>query len=278
MRKSNVYRGRKWKAFIFGVCVLLFLCFAIFATQGCEENTLEWLADDSSYEARIEETRIALDDRNYERARSLLLELRAQYPGDPLVLQYLSNAYAGLAGLDTFNLLETIDQLIGANETGSIDAVGLVLGDVTGAIARADINNIMTNLENAIDVLEEIPNPTDDQTVQFGLLSLNHAAWTIADIVTEETGLDEVELTEDGLAELYPTTPDFSEEATPERLTSLSEDIGRIDESVDTIASITGADTENDLSESFDEFQSDIDANADELITQQELQDYISSL
>ena len=104
---------------------------------------------------------------------------------------------------------------------------------------------------------------------------------TIAEIVIENTGKAEIELTEDGLAVLYPeeTTPDLTDEATPDRLDSLSDDMGRIAESVDTIGSITGADTgENDLSESFDEFQSDLDADGDESITQQELQNYIGNL
>ena len=162
MRNSNIYVTRKGKGIIFGVSVLLFLCFAIFATQGCEGNSLEWLADDSSYEARIEEARIALDDTDYERARSLLLDLKEDYPDDPLVLQYLSNAYAGLVGLDTFKLLETIDQLIEAGDTGNIDMVGLVLGDVTGTIESAGLENMITDLENAINVMEEFYNPKDD--------------------------------------------------------------------------------------------------------------------
>lgn len=276
MRNSNILKG---KGFILGLCGLLFLGFAIFAITSCEDNSLEWLADDSSYEARLEEARMALDDTEYDRAISLLTKLKADYPGDPLVLQYLSNAYAGKAGLDTFNLLMTIDQLIEANETGNIDMVGLVLGD-DGIVTSANIVDLLANLEAAIDELEEIPNPTHDQTVQLGLLSMNHAAMTIADIVYDNTG-EQVTLTEEGLGETYGgEAPDLSEEATSERLDSLSEDMDRIGDAVDSIASITGADTteENDLSESFDEFQGDLDTNADGAISEQELENYLGSL
>ena len=280
MTRTNLLK-RKTKGLMWAVCGLLFLCFAITAITSCEENSLEWLADDSSYEARLEEARIAIDDREYARARDLLLQLKAEYPGDPLILQYLSNAYAGLIGLDTFNLLTTIDQLIEANETGNIDMVGIVLGDVSGTILANGIDETLANLENAINALEEISNPTDDQTVQLGLLSLNHAAMTIADIVAENTGETEVTLTEDGLSATYGgTAPDLTNEATSERLDSLSDDMENIGNAVDSIADITGieAGQENDLSESFDEFSQDVDPDGNDSITQQELQAYLGSL
>ncbi|RLB30345.1 MAG: hypothetical protein DRG87_05405 [Deltaproteobacteria bacterium] len=280
----TILSKRKTKGLMWAVCGLLLLCFAIIAITSCEENSLEWLADDSSYEARIEEARIAIDDREYARARDLLLQLKAEYPGDPLILQYLSNAYAGLVGLDTFNLLTTIDQLIEEENPGSIDMVGNVLGSLSGEINVADIDEILANLENAINALEEIPNPTDDQTVQLGLLSLNHAAMTIADIVAQDQDLpetDTVELTEDGLGETYEgQVIDLTDEATTERLDDLSDDIENIGNAVDSIASITGieAGQENDLSESFDEFTQDVDPNGDDSITQSELQNYLGSL
>lgn len=280
MTRTNLSK-MKTKGLMWGVCGLLFVCFEITAITSCEENSLEWLADDSSYEARLEEARIAIDDREYARARDLLLQLKAEYPGDPLILQYLSNAYAGLAGLDTFNLLTTIDQLIESGNTGNIDMVGAVLGDVSGIILADDIDETLANLENAINALEEISNPTDDQTVQLGLLSVSHASMTIADIVVENTGETGVTLTEDGLGATYGgTAPDLSNEATSERLDSLSDDMVNIGNAVESIADITGieAGQENDLSESFDEFSQDIDPNGDESITQQELQNYLGSL
>jgi len=280
MTRTNLSK-KKTKGLMWAVCGLLFLCFAITAITSCGENSLEWLADDSSYEARLEEARIAIDDREYARARDLLLQLKAEYPGDPLILQYLSNAYAGLTGLDTFNLLTVIDQLIGDDHTGSIDMVGTVLGSSTGVINAADIGDILANLDEAISNLEEIPNPTDDQVVQLGLLSLNHAAMTIADIVVENTGTTQVTLTEDELGVTYGgTVPDLSNEATSERLDSLSGDIENIGNAVDSIALITGIETgqTNDLSESFDGFSQDVDPDGDESISQQELQDYLGSL
>jgi len=280
MRSSNLYEGRNGKGLISGFCGLLFLFFVIFALTGCDGNVFEGFSDDDSYEARIDEAQIALDDADYSRALSILLALRADFPNKSEVLRYLSNAYAGLAGLDTFNLLKTIDQLEEQNDEGDIDMVGLVLGGADGILTSTEIDNKLTNFENAINALEGISAPTADEKVQLGLLSLNHAALTIADIIDDDNPLsDSVTLTEEGIRGLYDGgTPDFTAEATTERLNSLSDDIVRIDESVDAIATITGADTDNDLSESADEFQNDIDPDGDESITQQELQNYVGTL
>jgi hypothetical protein len=265
---------RKYKGFRWGVCWLIFLCLASLIIASC--------ADDTSYEARIEEARMAIDDREYARAIDLLEQLKAEYPGDPLILQYLSNAYAGLTGLDTFNLLTVIDELNAAGGAGSIDMVGTVLGTTGGEIAVADIPGKLANLDEAINNLEAIPNPTDDQIVQLGLLSLNRAAMTIAAIVADEQGLgpgDTVPLTEDGLGGIYGgAAPDLSAEATPARLTSLSNDIGNIGDAVDSIDSLTGAGEENELGESFDEFQNNLDTDGITGISQADLQNYLGAL
>jgi hypothetical protein len=280
MRNLHILKG---KGFILGVCGLLLLCFAISTIPGC-------LEDESSYEARIEEARIALDNGDYERARSLLLQLKAEYGNDPLVLQYLSNACAGLVGIDTFRLLEVIDDLIGMEQEGRIDMVGLVLGGTEGVLESDEIDEMIELLENCtIAELENIAEPTDDQIVQLGLASLFKAALIIADIVIDDLGIDEITLTEDGLFNLYgpQNPPDFDDIDIAARLDSLSDDIVRIDTSIDailTLANLTTVD-QNDLSEAFDRFLSDIDPNIDEEleaglveVTQQELENYIINL
>ena len=91
-----IYAKRKGKGFCMGICRLLCLCFAIFALTGCEGNIFEGLADDSSYEARLEEAMIALDDGDYAKARSILSDLNNDYPNDPTILQYLSKYVTGM--------------------------------------------------------------------------------------------------------------------------------------------------------------------------------------
>jgi hypothetical protein len=280
---SMGYRGRKWKwnRILSRFWPLFFLCLIVRVISGCDGNVMKDIADDDSYDARIEAALIALDDANYTQARSMLLILRDDFPDDPTVLQYLSSAYAGLAGLDTFDLLETIDQLSdrGQEHEGDIDTIGLVLGDADGVISRTTIADDINNLNSAIESLEAINNPTDDHIVQLGLLSLARAALTIADVIAEDTGNSEVTLTEDGIAGLYETdTPDFTEEATTERLENIGEDIVRVGAAVVALDSMTTAGSENDLSENFNGFQQELDPDDDDDITQQELEDYINGL
>ncbi len=280
MRHSNICAGRNWKGLISGFWGLLFLFFVIFTLTGCDDSVFESIADDDSYEARIEEARIAIDDANYAGARDLLLALNADFPNTAEVLRLLANAYAGLAGLDTFNLLETIDLLDDQNNEGEIDMIGLVLGSADGVLTATEITNKLANFANAINALASISSPTDDERVQLGIMSLNHAALTIADIIIEDTGNTEVTLTDEGLGTLYPagTTPEFSTEATSERLTSISQDIVTISDSVAAIDRVTGADVNNDISESLEGFQNDVDPDGDESVTQSELESYIANL
>lgn len=257
----------------------LFLIIAAFLFAGCG-NVLEWAADDESYEAKLEEARMALDKEDYEGAKSILEGMDSY---DPTVAQYLSNAYAGMAGLDTFTLLETIDAFA-EGQAGSIDMVGKVLGDEEGALTAVEIDEKISDLTNAIDALEnleKIVDLTDEQEVQLGLLSLNRAALTIADIISEDKGVAgvdaDVTLTEEWIRGQYTgKTIDFSAEATPERLATLSADITNVADSIDAIANIIIG--ENDLAVNFDAFRSDVDADGNEGITVTELQGYINLL
>jgi len=281
MTRTILPKG-KTKGLLWGVCGLFLLCHALTFLPGCEDNSLEWLADDSSYEARLEEACIALDDRDYARARDLLLELNEDYPDDSLVLQYLSNAYAGLAGLDTFNYLLTIDRLLEENP-GSIDMVGTVLGDATGFINVGDIEEILFNLNEAIRNLKKISSPTEEQQVQLGLLSLNRASIIIADIVAKDQGLtdaDTVELTEFGLSAAYEAEdPDFDNVAgIDDDCREIDKDKAEMENAVASIETITG-DTarDNDLSNSFEEFNNNIDPDNDG-VSPDDLEGYIISM
>ncbi len=284
MTRSDVCVKRKRKGFVWGFFRLFFICLIVFALSGCEGNVFESVSDDDSYEARTEEAMIALDDEDYSRARSLLAALLADYPNDPTILRYLSNAYAGLAGLDTFSLLETIANLndLGEENEGAIDMIGLVLGDADGTITETEVTDDIDKLNSAITNMLDIETArgslNDDETIQLGLLSLTRATLTIADAIMEERGVDSVELTEDGIAGLYEDSdPDanFSDAKYGDRLTAISADIVRVGEAIDAIAGLS--DSGNDLSESFADFKEDV-GGADDDISDEDLQDYVNSL
>ncbi len=279
-----IYAKRKGKGFCMGLCRLLCLCFAIFALTGCEGNVFEGLADDSSYEARLDEAMIALDDGDYAKAKSILTELNADYPNDPTILQYLSNASAGLAGIDTFNLLEIIEQINDNPNAGSIDMIGQMLGDADGVITANEITEDLSNINDAIDALEAIDDPTDDQIVQLGLLSINRAVLTIGDVIADDqnlTGTETITLTEEEISALYPgaTEPDFTDELTGnDRLTTLSTDLQNINDSIETINTISGQDSQNDLSENFDDFSDEMDTDGVDGISTEDLENFINGL
>lgn len=279
MKNVSLYMQRKD---IISLPKKLILLLAVIVTlTGCGSNAFEWMADKDSYEAKIEEARIALDKEDYKKARSIL---EGMDKSNPQVAQYLSNAYAGLAGLDTFNLLETIDALTESDQTGSIDMVGKVLGDKDGKLTAGEIDTKISYLNSAIDAMGNIQNLTDEQKVQLGLLSLNRAALTIADIISDDQinqgKSGDITLTEESLDNLYPTgTVDFSQEATPDRLNTLSTDITNVANSIDAILRMTGATTEeNDLANNFDDFRKAIDTNGDGYINTNELENYINNL
>lgn len=279
-----IYAKRKGKGFCMGLCRLLCLCFAIFALTGCEGNMFEGFADDSSYEARLEEAMIALDDGDYAKAKSILTELNADYPNRPTILQYLSNASAGLAGIDTFNLLETIEAINEDDDAGSIDMIGQMLGDAEGMLTVDEIKEKIDNINDAISALEAIDDPTDDHIVQLGLLSLNRAVLTIGDVIADDRRIQTVTLTENGISNLYPgnTTPDFSDNLVDDqgnnRLDTLTIDIQNINNSIDSITNISGEDSENDLSENFGDFSDEIDTDGVYGISTEDLEKFINDL
>ena len=247
-------------------------------TVGCDNSILEGLADDDSFQAKLEEARIALDKGEYARAVDLLEALDSSNPGNATVQQYLSNAYAGLAGLDTFNLLTTIEALDSSGNSGSIDMMGLILGDSDGVLTEAQLRAKLLHIENAMNVLEGISNPNNDHTVQLGLLAVAHISLTLGNIVLEDQGGTSVTLTEEGLTSHYNSSQpaEFSDVSTETQNTAaLTEDLGYVADAVTALDSISNQG--NDLSQDFSQFQNDIDNNGDGSVSETDLEDYINN-
>ncbi|MGD9007851.1 MAG: hypothetical protein PVG41_08010 [Desulfobacteraceae bacterium] len=256
---------------------VLWICLFSAAFFGCSGNAFEGISDDDSFEARLEEARMNIDDEQYREAINILSDLKAEQPNNEDVTSYLSNAHAGLAGLNTFDLLEVIDDLDEAGNSGSIDMVGLVLGDSDGLVVAEEVPDKLDNLNEAIDQLNTIEDPTDDQIVQMGLLSVSRIGMTLAKIIFSDTGNTSLTLTEEGIQSEYDTKPEFEDgDVSDEDLENLTNDIQNVGEAVDAITESYGYD--NDLNEDFLEFKNDFDQNADDTIDIQELENYIESL
>jgi len=265
----------------------LFQCLAVLVCLGlagllisCDGNLFESISDDDSYEARLEEGLMALDDEDYDKAVELFLDLRSDYSSKEEVCVYLSNAYAGLTGIDTFSLLETIDELNDTEDEGSIDMIGLLLGDATGVIQLLEVTDKMDLLSLAKSAIDDcIDNPDTDERVQAGLLGLGNAALIIANLVLTDLGLDSVELTEEGLEDEYEgeVISFDSTDISDARLQQLNDSLDDIADAVVALEDLLGSDEENDLSESFDEFLNDLDPD-DDGVSRFDIEQYIQNL
>lgn len=247
---------------------------------GCDDNIFSSLGDDGSFEARLEDARAALDRQDYEEARALLESMRQDYPATDSVVAYLSNALSGMAGIDTFRVLEVMDALEDEHRIGSIDLAGFALGNAQGTINRAETSMKLALLGDAMVLLESLAAPTEDHRVQLGLLAFNHAALVIGDVVMDDKGFDAITLTDASLRAVYRGEASIDPGVgTPVRLGALSRDIVLMVEGIDSVAAITGsAAGENDLSETFAEFVRDLDPNLNGSVSVPEIEGYLSAL
>lgn len=265
--------------------ILRSLCFMVsiglvLMLTSCDKSFFEGISDDDSYDARLEKGIQALDDEEYGKAIKIFEDLRDDYSGKAKVCEYLSSAYSGYIGLDTFSFLETIDKLED-EDSGNIAMVGLVLGDDIGNMTKEEVTIARDYLGQAISTfIDCLPDRNDDQKVQLGLIALFDVALAIAEIVIADLDLNDIVLTEDGLAELYEPAPadfdDVDDGLMDNNLTDINADLIYIEDSVAALVDISGGDS--DLAESFSAFIELLDDDGDSLITETELEDYINHL
>lgn len=270
MKKLFGKGGVSW----WGIALVCFIMCAV--VIGCgDANVFEGMADENSKEARTEEALMAMDDGDYDKAISILSSLVNSHPNDDTLMQYLSSAYAGSAGLDTLDLLEVINLLDDADNSGSIDMVGLVLGDSNGVLSSQAVDDKLDQITTAIEILSAIGGLNNDQEIQLGVLSVAHLSLTLADLIIEDQGVDEITLTEDGIDALYgDTTADFGDIGT-ETLEDINQDFTNVEAAIDEIEAITDAD--NDLAQDFADFTDDLNPGGGE-ISSEDLEYYINNL
>jgi hypothetical protein len=268
----------KLPVFLKGAGILMCIAMAVMLTN-CDQNFFESTSDDNSYEARLEKGLIALDDEDYDRAIEIFEDLRADYHDKTEICEYLANAYAGFIGVDTFSLLETIDELEKNDDAGNIEMVGRVLGGATGDLSALEVTAKRQYLIMAINAFMDcIPVRDDDQKVQLGLMAVFDAALIVADIVIDDLGIDNIELTEAGLKSLYQNSaPNFSDVASLDAyLGDLNQRLALVQESVEALDAVS---EENDLADSFGEFLQDLGyGGVNDPVSQSDLEEYIKQL
>ncbi len=259
------------------VCFLLLMALSACNLYECAENR-------SSDKAKKEEAGIHIDNGEYDKALDILNKLYNKNPDttDAKLLQLLSNASSGSIGIDTFKILEIIDEIIDT-DAGGFDLVGRVLGDEDGYLEKDTIKtNLITLGQSSIHYLEQIPEKTEDHHSQLGLLSLIDSVMIIGDMIIEQKEDDgKIKLTREGIRELYQDS--YTDDA---RLTleddnekRLNDNVGRMNASINSILLLSnGTDPkDNDLTEIFDDFLEAI-TDTDGNITGELLNDYLASL
>ena len=258
-----------------GVAILS--CIAV-ALVNCDQNFIESASDDDSYEARLEKGIVALDDEDYAKAVTIFEDLRDDYSNKQEVCEYLANAYAGFIGVNSLDFLEIINEME-ADDAGSIEIAGLLLGDSGAVLTQSDVNNIRDYLQKAFDTFNDcIPVRDDDQAVQLGVMAYFDAAMVIAQVVLDDISADWIQLTEEDLRLLYAVKPDFSDvPAIADYMADLNRNLKYLAAAVTVLADLSGED-DNDLQDAFEDFLSDLGYDEASGITYQDLENYIDGL
>lgn len=257
--KRKVFPAKP-RGLLTALMITLFVITAGASITGCDNG--------DSYEARLEDARIALDDSDYALAKSILLDL----PQTPEVLEYLSNAIAGDdLNLDLLNILSTMADLEDRGDSGSIDMVGLILGDDGKPLSQSDIAYKLNAANEAIGLYVTIAGDygveslSDNQKIQLGLLAVTRTVLTLSGMLYDELG-ESVNMTEDWISdnwnpEANSVSPDQAE------LDSINQDMAYINLAVAALS-----DGSNDIEDDFEDFMDELtggdnDASAEDLNT-----------
>jgi DNA-binding transcriptional regulator YiaG len=255
--------------------IFVLIVFSLLA--GCESNMLGTLADDSGKQADIQEARMAVDDANYDKAISLLLDYYDPTSPDPEVAGILSSAYMGKAGLDLSYVFQNIGaagyrpgevfasalslKIIGQADPASSQLAGTKsLSDNTAAwfISASSIEGLLESLENAQSVLASYIEVTkdqgssweDDAAVKLGIASALHFIMKTGYIVSQVTHHN-IPLNRNAYLEVFPEDTDWMSllddtssyiDEHPDDLTYLKTDLTQVFDAVVTLTELIGVD------------------------------------
>ncbi len=233
-----------------------------------------------SFDAKLEEARIALDHGNYAQARAILESL----PQTEMVLEYLSNAIAGgELNMDTLNIIATMDELDDEGKEGSVDIIGTIIGNENDELSCEDIEAKLAAVNEAIGLFEQImdlkPNGiadlTEGQKLQLGLLSMTRTVLVLAKLISNKYNASSeicaaIVMTEEWIKanrHLFPTV-----EPTQDDLDSIDEDLHYISVAIDAV------DENNDMLDDYNEFKNELDSDSNDHVTADELNLYIANM
>lgn len=292
--------------------VYFFILLFLFFSYGCDTNVTEPVADDSSYEADLEEARMALDNGRYDKAINRLINHYDFIEPDPEAARILSSAYMGKAGVDLTYIIE----LSGTEDQDGYDVIANALTPGTtsdmfpqqgggaasfSAYAAAGPGARFIDQTRVADMLDAIGeakqflldlsfyyrennlSPENDDIVKLGMASAFSFIMKVAEAVTEITGTNApinkpaysgVFPPEERLSLLNSLEAYLSDH--PEITEALAEDLINVHNAIGVMVAEIGMD--EDITEDFDQFLRDILGLADYvMITEETIRVYLTS-
>ncbi len=215
---------------------------------------------DTAPEARLEEARIALDSRDWDRAITILEEFCGTDPdrknatcdGEKKAL--LASALAGRGGLDLISVIRNAPPKTGVS--GGVDAKAFKA--ISTAVGDVDDND-RKDFQDSIALLTSIPQRDGDQDLQLTLT-----------------------VTVDLIGIMAKVSAGFDAFGRPNKIPTLDEVksiLANLQGDLDAIKSLVGQlDPENRLGASVDQISKDIDFDGNNILTDVEVQAYITKL
>jgi len=253
---------------------MVLICIFLIAvlTVGCD--------DDDSFEANLEEAKIAIDDGNFDKAVSILTAMAQT--GE--VLDVLASAYAGQVGIDTFEILAEVDDDDDDGNDGSIDLIGQVLGvGADNALTCMMVDTKLSILNQAITALlasagNDLNALTEDGKATLAIYGFTDFILVLGDILCDNYGStvvppNTVILTEAWIKALETDYGvDFDTISLGAgQLASINQDIAYVG------LGVTALDGDNDLAEEFVAFIVDIGGD-DGSVTEAEFRAFLNGL
>lgn len=271
--------------------IFYFLMIAMFPfIAGCDTNALESLANDSSYEADLEEARMALNDGNYDKVLKILEPRYNPSIPDPKAARILASAYMGKAGIDLTYLIENSGSSLEGDSFDTIaSALSLEITDqrlraLDAAAGEADegsvryiafdsVKDFLINLEIAREYLNALIGyyadkgltGEEDDIVQLGMASAVHFILQIGEAAASVTGYN-VPLNKHAYREAFPMDGDYAallddladylDTDRPDILATLKNDIYHVAGAVEVLNRIMGSD--EDIAKEFNDFLEDL--------------------
>jgi len=257
---------------------------ALFATACGDSNVLDSFADDSSSQAVKDKCEEAVDSGNYDKAIDACSDALADAPNDPDIKANLAAAYAGKAGFDYIDLVQSIDDAQQASNNGDTSAFYDAAVDMFGTLVDdqgqeyTDLTGKTDNFGKALDVLapeDENGNRSteglgDTEVVQTGI----YAAAQVVTLFSEITGVNDI--SQEGLKAHGDFTADqLNYDA--EVADTVNNNLALLLEAETALTNALTTDNDNDLANDIDTFMTQIGYSNDNTVTADELANYINT-